>query len=159
MSLPNERNEEFCESLQGGDLSCDDLSRRQERSLIFHLLYAVECFEYDTSLEAVVDNFNRGFNLNIPRDSFVVRMAQSIIDDRDKLDEQLRPHLVNWRFERIGVCTKLILRFALWELLETDTTPNIVINEAIELSKCFSEKDAYKFINGILDEIVKQKPA
>lgn len=156
MSLPNERNDELCESLQSTDFSCNDLSRRQERSLIFHLLYAVESFDYDISLDAIVDNFNRGFDLNIPQSCYAVSVAHAVIEQRDKLDEVLKPHLVNWRFDRIGVCTKLILRFALWELLETDTTPNIVINEAIELSKCFSEKDAYKFINGILDEIVKQ---
>jgi N utilization substance protein B len=44
---------------------------------------------------------------------------------------------------------------ASWELLETDTPSTIVINEAIELAKAFSEKDAYKFINGVLDQAVK----
>ncbi|HML19849.1 MAG TPA: transcription antitermination factor NusB, partial [Candidatus Dependentiae bacterium] len=60
-----------------------------------------------------------------------------------------------WRFDRLGVCTKLILRLAVWELLHADEPHNIIINEAIELAKCFSEDDAYKFINGILDEAVK----
>jgi N utilization substance protein B len=67
------------------------------------------------------------------------------------------PFLHNWRFDRIGCCTKLILRFAMWELFYTDTPDSIVINEAVELAKCFSEKDAYKFINGILDEAIKSK--
>jgi len=39
--------------------------------------------------------------------------------------------------------------------LQTDEPHNIIINEAIELAKCFSEDYAYKFINGILDEAVK----
>jgi len=136
-------------------LSYDDLSRRDVRSLIFHLLYAMEAFGYQESLDAIVDNFNRGFDLEIPRDSEVFQVAQSIVDERDELDTKIKPLLINWRFERIGVCTKLILRQALWELLNTDTAPNIIINEAIELAKCFSETDAYKFVNGILDEMVK----
>ena len=45
---------------------------------------------------------------------------------------------------------------ALWELMETETPSTIVLNEAIELAKCFSEKDAYKFVNGVLDKAVKQ---
>jgi transcription antitermination protein NusB len=138
-----------------GELSYNDLTRRDVRSLIFHLLYAMEGFDYEVSLDSIVDNFNRGFNLAIPMDSEVVKVAREVIDQRDALDEAIMPLLANWRFDRIGVCTKLILRLAVWEI-KTDYTPHaIVINEAIELAKCFAEKDAYKFINGILDKLVK----
>jgi len=138
-----------------GEILYNDLSRREVRSLIFHLLYAMEGFDYQTELESIVDNFNRGFELNIPVDSEVFRVACKVIAHREKLDEVIIPLLANWRFERVGVCTKLILRLAIWELQNTDTPPTIVINEAIELAKCFAEKDAYKFINGILDKLVK----
>jgi N utilization substance protein B len=43
----------------------------------------------------------------------------------------------------------------MWELESRTVSHSIVLNEAIELAKCFAEKDAYKFINGILDEAVK----
>lgn len=136
-------------------LAYNDLSRRDVRSLIFHLLYAAEAFDYQTSLDSIVDNFNRGFSLSIVQDSEVVTVAAAVIDQRDMLDELIKPLLSNWRFDRLGVCTKLILRFALWELREDKTPPSIVINEAIELAKCFAEQDAYKFINGVLDEALK----
>lgn len=136
--------------------SYNDLSRREVRSLILHLLYAMDSFEYDSSLEAIVDNFNRGFELAIPQDSEVFKVSQTIINLRDSLDDMIKPLLHNWRFDRIGVCTKLILRLALWELHNTQTSASIVMNEAIELAKCFAERDAYKFINGILDEAVKK---
>jgi len=136
-------------------ISYDKLSRRDIRSLIFHLLYAMEAFDYEISLEVLIDNFNRGFDLDIPGDSEVFKITQLVIDARDVLDAKIKPRLINWRFERIGLCTKLVLRQALWELINTDITPSIIINEAIEISKCFSEADAYKFINGILDEIAK----
>lgn len=134
----------------------NDLSRREVRSLIFHLLYAAEGFDYQDSLESIVNNFNYGFELNIPLKSELVHTAQAIIDERELLDEKIKPLLHNWRFDRIGVITKLILRFALWELDNTQTVSNVIINEAIELAKCFAEKDAYKFINGLLDEHVKK---
>lgn len=132
-----------------------DLNQREKRSVIFHLLYIAESFDYDISLEAIVDNVNRGFNLDIPIDSDVVTVARTITDSRHELDEIYKPLLSNWRFDRLGVCTKLILRYAIWELLNTDTLPTIIINEAIELAKCFAEKDAYKFINGVLDKAIK----
>jgi N utilization substance protein B len=136
-------------------ISYNDLSRRDVRSIIFHLLYAMECFDYQTSLDEIIDNFNRGFALDIPHVSEASNVARKIIETRSELDECFKPFLINWRFERIGTCTKLILRFAIWELQHTDAPHNIIINEAIELAKCFSETDAYKFINGILDEAVK----
>ena len=137
-------------------LSYNDLSRREVRSLIFHLLYAIDCFDYDTSLQAITENFNHGFQLAIPVDSEVFTVAQKIITQRNDLDEAIKPLLHNWRFDRLGLSTKLILRLALWELNNTKTSASIVMNEAIELAKCFAEKDAYKFVNGILDEAVKK---
>src|SRR3990167_5443069 len=136
-------------------IAYNDLSRRDVRALIFYLLYAAEAFDYHESIDAIVDNFNRGFDLDIPSDSEVVRISRAIIEDRDKLDETFKPLLANWRFERIGVSTKLILRFATWELEKTDTDSRIIINEAVELAKAFAEKDAYKFVNGVLDRLVK----
>lgn len=134
----------------------DSLSRREIRSLIFHLLYAVEGFDYTVSLEAIIDMFNRGYDWDIAPDSDAAKMAQKVIDAREELDELIRPLLANWRLERIGVCTKLILRMSVWELQNSDIAPSIVINEAIELAKCFSEKDAYRFVNGVLDELCKK---
>lgn len=128
---------------------------RRMRSLVFHLLYAVDAFEYDCSLESVIDNFNRGFDLSISTQGKVAWIAQEVIEHRKIVDHLIIPFLANWRFERLGCCTRLILRYAAWELLYTDMPSNIVINEAIELAKCFSEKDAYRFVNGILDEIYK----
>lgn len=135
------------------DFSYDELSRRDIRSLIFHLIYAAECFDYSVSLESIIDNFNRGLDLGIPEESEVLKIAKEVVENRVALDKAIEPLLDNWRLERIGLCTKLILRLSIWELKNQETPSNIVINEAIELAKCFSEKDAYRFVNGILDEI------
>jgi N utilization substance protein B len=139
-------------------ISFNALSQRDKRSLLFHLLYAAESYEYQTSIESLVDNLNRGFDFDIPMDSELVATATAIIEQRDTLDEQYKPLLTNWRFDRLGVPTKLILRYAIWELLNTNTAHTVIINEAIELAKSFGEKDSYKFINGILDEMIKKLP-
>ncbi|MFC1845508.1 transcription antitermination factor NusB [Candidatus Dependentiae bacterium] len=148
-------------SPEGSDLEpehlfSEDLSRREVRSLIFHLLYAMEGFDYSVSLESIVDMFNRGFSLHIPTDGEIFLTSQAVIDARNELDEAIKPLLANWRLERVGLCTKLVLRMSIWELQNVDTASSIVINEAIELSKCFSEKDAYRFVNGVLDEFCKE---
>lgn len=134
----------------------DQLSQRDKRSLIFHLLYAAESYDYQLSAQALADMLNRGFDIEIPLSSTLVETAQHIIDNRDHLDNIYKVLLTNWRFDRLGLCTRLILRYAIWELEHTQTDSSVIINEAIELAKCFAEHDAHKFINGILDELVKK---
>ncbi len=137
-------------------LDIEQLSQRDKRALVFHLLYTAEALEYQTPLVAILAGYQHGFDCNIPDDSLMVKTAEAIITQRDELDKIYQPLLSNWRFDRLGVATRLILRFATWELLYSDVQSIIVINEAIELAKCFAEKDAYKFVNGILDEVAKK---
>lgn len=132
------------------------ISRRDFRSLIFHLLYAMESYDYTVPLEHIIATYNREFELNIPLDGEIFTVVNSIVTLRHELDKQIEPLLDNWRLERLGTCTLLVLRLAIWEFLYTDTASTIIINEGIELAKCFSERDAYKFVNGILDEGAKK---
>lgn len=147
------------ESGNTGSLPVKQFSRRQVRSLIFHILYALEAYDYQVSIEAVVDMLNRGFDANIDLDSEIVSTARLISDQRDILDEKMLPFLKGWKLNRLGQCTRLILRMGIWELFNTFTPGHIVINEAVELAQGFSEKDAYKFVNGVLDKAYKFKEA
>lgn len=135
----------------------EQLSQRDKRALLFHLLYAAESYDYQLSAQTLADMLNRGFNIEIPLSSALIENAQEIIDNREHLDSLYQTLLTHWRFERLGLCTRLILRYAIWELEHTQTDSSVIINEAIELAKCFAEHDAHKFINGILDEMVKQR--
>lgn len=138
------------------DIICDTLAYPDQRSLVFHLLYAMDAFDYEVSLEAIADNFARGFGVIISTQSEVFNQAASIINQRKELDHIIQPLLANWRFERLGAVTRLIIRQAIWELINTRIDPILIINQAVELAKCFAEKDAYKFINGVLDEYIKK---
>ena len=153
ISSPEEINLQESEQTS---ISYDDLSRRDVRSLIFHFLYAVDAFNYEESVESIIDSFNRGFELSVPLDGEIAHTVKDIIDNRNELEQTYEPYLANWRSERVSVCTKLILLFAIWEFKNTETDARIIINEAIELAKCFAEEDAYRFVNGILDSVSKE---
>lgn len=134
-------------------------SRRDERQLALYLLYALDRADYSISLYEAARALENGFEIIIPDDSFALELTKGVLDNREELDLQLTPFLKNWRLERLGCCTRLILHLALWELGQPDAVSSIVINEAIELAKMFAEKDAYRFVNGILDEASKQLAA
>jgi len=54
----------------------------------------------------------------------------------------------------MAIIDRLILRMAVWEFLFRPETPRtVVIDEAIELARTFSEQDAVRFVNGVLDGI------
>lgn len=131
-------------------------SRRDERIIAFYCVYATDRFDYTASLECVADNFSRGYNLVVPKTSYAFKLAHGAIENRETIDERIKPFLKNWKLERLGCCTLLILRMAMWELEQPMAIPSVIINEAVELAKIFAEKDAFKFVNGILDEYCKQ---
>lgn len=135
----------------------NDYTRSQVRSLIFHLLYAMEEYDYETPLPKVIEGINHGYEQHIDLDGEIAKTAQTIIDQRKKIDNIIQEFLEHWRLERLGLCTRLILRLGTWEIIATDLPISIIINEAVELAKDFAEKDAYKFINGILDKIAAQR--
>lgn len=133
-----------------------ELTRREFRALVYHVLYTLEMVGYEDSVEAVIAMYNCGFDLDIPVDSDLTVLVKSIVEQRDQLDQAYLPLLENWRPERISIAARLILRYAVWELQQNETSATVIINEAVELAKSFADRDTYRFINGILDRYIKQ---
>ena len=71
------------------------------------------------------------------------------------LDEIIRKHCENWRFERLAAIDRAILRLAIHEMSSSDTPPKVVLNEAVELAKKFSSEESSAFVNGVLDSVHK----
>lgn len=137
-----------------GSPAYKELKRRDIRALIFYLLYIFELTE--ESFEQIAQDFGEHFSTEIPLHSEVIVTAKAITGAKDMIDSVYKKHLENWDLDRLSLCTKIILRFGVWELLCTKTDPRVIINEAIELAKSFDEDGAHKFINGILDAVAKK---
>lgn len=133
-----------------------DHSRRVVRTIIFQMLYALDSFEYSITPEELASRFNEELDQAISLNGEIVAVVTSIVEEKDELDAFLVPLFSNWRPDRVGCCTRLILRMAIWEMKNTTIPSSIIINEAIELAKNFSEKDAHRFVNGVLDQAVKK---
>ena len=59
-----------------------------------------------------------------------------------------------WTFTRLSVMERAILLIATCELLESELPKTIVINEAVINAKKFCDDDSYKFINGVLSQVI-----
>ncbi len=94
-----------------------------------------------------------------PRDYFAFgeELIHGAIEHMSEIDGHIRGLAQNWDFERIAKIDLTILRVGIYEMLHRKDIPPVVsINEAINLSKQFSNADAKRFINGILDRLKDQ---
>ena len=130
--------------------------RRDNRICVIQFLYQWELNKPEELADAVCA-FLEGRER--PRDyySFAEELIYGAIENMGEIDEQIRAHASNWKFERIAKVDLAILRLAIHELLHrTDIPPIVSINEAIDMSKVFSNPDSKRFINGILDKMKDQ---
>jgi len=73
----------------------------------------------------------------------------------EEIDRVIKEYSKNWSFDRISSVDKSILRLSIYELLYLkENPPSVVINEALEMAKKYSDEVSAKFINGILGAIV-----
>lgn len=76
----------------------------------------------------------------------------------EEIDERIRRHAENWRLERMPVIDRSILRLAIYEMLYESSVPKVVIvDEAIELAKKFGSENSGRFVNGLLDGVLKSQ--
>jgi N utilization substance protein B len=94
-------------------------------------------------------------NLDVDNE-FVKDLVYGVTTYKDILDEIANSHMENWSIDRIDKTGAAILRIALYELKYTETPEIVVINEAVELAKKFSDDSVRKIINAVLDKVIKE---
>ena len=95
----------------------------------------------------------------LPREhyAFGEELIHGVIEHIADIDSRIKGLAHNWEFDRIAKIDLAILRLAMFEMVyRKDIPPVVSINEAIDLSKQFSNADAKRFINGILDRLKDQ---
>jgi transcription antitermination protein NusB len=74
-----------------------------------------------------------------------------------EIDPLIREHSQHWRLERMPTVDRNIVRLGVYEMLfRDDAPPAVIINEALEIARKFSEEESVAFINGVLDQIRKE---
>jgi N utilization substance protein B len=133
-------------------------ARRKARELALQMLY-----ENDVAGTEPREMFARSSDLQTAPEgtrAFAERLVTGTLAHRDDLDAIISKQADNWRLSRMPVVDRNILRLALFELLHEPDTPHpVVIDEALEIAKRFSTPRSSQFINGILDGVLKARPA
>ena len=84
------------------------------------------------------------------------RVVHAYDRHRDEVDGALRDALENWALDRLGVVDRSVLRIGATELLFVDDVPpKVAVQEAINLAERYGGDDSARFVNGVLDGLLK----
>ena len=114
------------------------------------VLYQVFILE-ESSISFNIDELIKEL-LEVDND-FVKESINGILVNRKDIFETANKYLKSWPMDRLNKVDQAILSLGIYELKYTETPPIVAINEAIELSKKYSDEKVTKMINAVLDEI------
>ena len=84
---------------------------------------------------------------------FVITSINGILENRKVIFDTANKFLKSWPMDRLNKVDQAIVCIGIYELKYTETPPIVAINEAVELSKKYSDEKVTKMINAVLDEI------
>ena len=129
-------------------------TRSELRKMCMTILYQIDMYQknkIEYSVDYVIKEVAKIDN------EFIKEIVYGVVTYKDELDKKANEYLEGWTIDRLGNTDIAILRMGIYELLYTDTPDIVAINEAVELSKSYSDDDVRKMINGVLDKIYHDK--
>ncbi len=126
------------------------LSREKTMELLFGMTLSKD------TVEEVVETFVENYEGNIKEIdlTYVKRALIGVENNKEAIDEAISSNLQNWKIDRISKVNLTILRLAAYEILFDENVPrNVAINEALEITRRYSDEKSVSFINGVLDKI------
>ncbi len=130
------------------------ITRSELREKVMTILYQIDLYrqnKIDYNIDDVIKE-----NMEIENE-FVKDMVYGVTTYRDSLDEIANANLNNWTIERLDSMGREILRMGIYEIKYSDTPDLVVINEAVELAKKFSDDAVRKMINAVLDKLINEE--
>jgi N utilization substance protein B len=91
---------------------------------------------------------------------FTERLVRGVAAERARLDERISASATNWTLARMSLIDRNILRLATYELYCGDEVPELTaLDEGVELAKLFGHADSSRFVNGVLDRLLRDRHA
>ena len=129
-------------------------NRSELREIIMKVIYQVNLLD-----EAKLDyNLSELIKEQIEvQNDFINGSINGIIEHKKQIYDLANKYLNKWTIERLNKVDQAILSLGIYELLYTETPSVVSINEAIELSKKYSDESVTKMINGVLDKVYHEE--
>ena len=129
-------------------------TRSGAREMAMKILYQVSVFE---KAKASYDLDEMFMDIEGRNKEFIENIVNEVILKKEELDKKANKYLINWEINRLNMVDQANFEIAIYELIYTDTPKKVVIDEAINLSKKYSEESVVKMLNGVLDKIYHEE--
>ena len=133
-------------------------TRRRAREIVLQLL-----FEADMNDSRDSESMRRFIRSRLQGRRALTEFAWTLLDGtlryRDAIDDRLGELATNWSLARMAVVDRNVLRLGAYEIMFGDTPGRVAVNEAILLAKRYGEVNSPRFVNGVLDRLMKQTEA
>lgn len=130
------------------------MNRKLSREKSMEILFSITLTK-DSARDAV-ENFVENYEGNIKEIDleYLRKIVYGVEEKKEEIDKAIEEYLHNWKMSRISKVNLSILRLATYELLFDDEIPkSVAINEALEITRKYSDQKSISFINGVLDKI------
>ena len=132
------------------------MKRQRSSEIAMELLFSMEISKnsYEETIECFVEDYE--MDLKTIDLEYIKEVMKSVVDHKEEIDEVIKNSLINWTIDRVSKVNLTIVRLAIAEMLYINDVPEVVaINEAIELTKKYSDDKSVSFVNGALDKAFK----
>jgi N utilization substance protein B len=127
-------------------------TRRKARVLALQALYEIDSAGH--GVEEVLNRLLAEERLPEENANFAHDLVKGVIQNKERIDENIQNFAPAWPVEQIPVIDRNILRLAIFEILIDNKVPvKVAINEAVELAKTFGADSSSKFVNGVLGSV------
>ena len=128
-------------------------TRSELRRIAMTCLYQINIYEDNNNTYDIDEVIKENIEIN---NDFVKELVNGVVTNINELDDIANKYLSNWKISRLDKMGATILRMAIYELKYMDTPPIVVINEAVELAKTYTDEELAKMINAALDKYIKE---
>ena len=130
------------------------MTRHEQRYKAMTILYQANVYDSNNISYDIKDIINLQLE---EKNKFVENLVNGVISNKEEIDKLANKYLDNWDINRLGFTDQAILRIGIYEILNTETPDVTCIDEAVELSKEYSDDKVCKMINGVLDKVYHSK--
>ena len=130
------------------------MTRREIRLFTLQVLYEADVVRRDATRVLARRLEEESFAESAA--AFADNLVRGVLENRDEIDKIISRFAPSWPVSQMATIERNILRLALYEIMMDDETPpKVVINEAVDLARTFGSEASPKFVNGVLGSVME----
>lgn len=144
------------------------MTRSNAREVAVHLIYKMD-YTSETPEEALQTRLERSYYDGLSQENdvyaerpskkqteYIRTCVEGVAAHKEELDALIAQYAIGWNLHRISRFTKAAMRLAIFEMkFMQDVPTGVAINECVELTRKYEDKEVVSFVNGILGSVAR----